>query len=600
MIENLQIYERATMTDGKVLTGKPSIDRPWEKYYSKEVLNYDFPEKNLYQCIYDNNKNHLGRIAIEYYGRKITYKELFKNIDRATKSLKQNGINKGDIVTVCMPTTPETIYLFYALSRIGAIGNMIDPRTSAEGILEYVKEADSKMLVIMDLFYQKAMPSMEHTSIKKVVTISAADSLPMGMKFGYSMSQMMKYFTGRIPYIQSKGMTSKWNDFMEEGKNYTKDIPSEYEVDLPAVIVHTGGTTGSPKGVVLSNDSLNIVAYQYKLSGMHLLPGHKFLDIMPPFIAYGVGCGVHMPLVTGMTVVPFPTFNPKNFDKVLLKVKPNHLAVVPSYIDFLIKSKKLKNKNLSNLITLAVGGDAISSIEKEQEMNKFCEQCNLPNDIIKGYGMTEQTSLASACVNEHNKIGSVGIPLPQNIISVFDENGEELNYDQEGEICIYCPTKMIGYYNNQKETQNVLKKHSDGKAWLHTGDLGHIDRDGYIFISGRMKRVIIRHDGFKVYPFIIEKTILLHPAVKQCMVVGIPDLNHSQGLIPKAHVILKDEYKGKENQVIEELNLLCSQSLPEYVCPHDFKIRDDFPYTSIGKIDFNSLMAEDEIVSKSK
>ena len=583
----------------KELTGYPSVDKPWEKYYSESVRNFEFPKKTMYRCIYDNNKDHLNRIAMEYYGRPFTYKELFDNIDDTAKALTAIGVKKGDIVTIAMPTTPEVVYLLYAISKIGAIANMIDPRTSKEGIYDYTNEAESKLFVTIDLCYGKIKDIKEKTNVEKVVSISAGDSLPYGIYCGYKIGEAFDYLTKKKEKIIEDENLLKWNTFVENGKNVL-DVTENYESDVPVAILHTGGTTGTPKGVMLSNDNFNVIAYQYKLSGMHLLPGHRFLDIMPPFIAYGVGAGLHMPFVVGMTSVLVPKFEPEKFAKMIRDLKPNHMAGVPSHWGNVLESKELKNADLSYLITPAVGGDAMN-VKLERRANQFLNEHRAPNNIIKGYGITEECSLASACVNDINAEGSVGIPLPHNVISIFDPNtGEELQYNQHGEVCISGPTTMLGYYKNEDATNKIIRIHDDGKKWIHTEDLGYMTEDGMLYIDGRIKRMIIRNDGFKVFPFIIEETLKSHEAVDECMVVGIHDPEFSQGFLPKAHIILKPEYDGYEGIIEEELKELCQEKLPEYVHPVAYKFRNEFPYTAIGKIDFVALQNEDSAIENKK
>ena len=581
------------------LTGYPSIDKPWEKYYSESVRSFDFPECTMYQCIYENNKNHLNRIAMEYYGRLFTYNDLFEQIDKTAKALIALGVKKGDIVTIAMPTTPEVVYLLYAISKIGAIANMIDPRTSKNGIVDYTREAESEVFVTIDLCYKKIKDIRENTKVKKIISISAGDSLPYGVYCGYKIGELFDYLSNKKERIIEDENTMKWDTFMQKGESIQQVVES-FDGDAPVAILHTGGTTGIPKGVVLSNNNFNTIAYQYKLSGMHLLPGHRFLDIMPPFIAYGVGAGVHMPFVVGMTSILVPKFDPDKFAKMIKKMKPNHMAGVPSHWGNVLESKALKNVDLSYLITPAVGGDAMN-INLERRANVFLNNHRAPNSIIKGYGITEECSLASACVNEINAEGSVGIPLPHNIISIFDPNtGEEMKYNQHGEVCIYGPTTMIGYFNNDEETNKIIHTHADGRRWIHTGDLGYMTEDGMLYIDGRIKRMIIRNDGFKVFPFAIEEVIKSHKAVEECMVVGIHDPNYSQGFLPKAHIILKTDYIGYEDIVQEQLKQLCQEKLPEYAHPMDYKVRNEFPYTAIGKIDFVAMQNEDSAIENKK
>lgn len=583
----------------KELTGYPTIDRPWEKYYSESVMNFEFPKTTMYQCIYDNNKNHLNRIAMEYFGRKFTYEDLFNGIDKATKALTALGVKKGDIVTIAMPTTPEVVYILYAISRIGAVANMIDPRTSKEGIYDYTNEANSELFITLDACYGKIKDIKEQTNVKKIVSISAGDSLPHNIYCGYKIAEIFEYISHKKTKVVESEDIMKWDTFIAKGKE-VRNIEENKDSSLPVAILHTGGTTGTPKGVLLSNDNFNTIAYQYKLSGMHLLPGHRFLDIMPPFIAYGVGAGLHMPFVVGMTSILIPKFEPEKFAKMIRDLKPNHMAGVPSHWGNVLESKELKGVDLSYLITPAVGGDAMN-VKLENRANKFLNEHRAPNNIIKGYGITEECSLASACVNEINAEGSVGIPLPQNLISIFDsETEEELKYNEHGEVCISGPTTMIGYFNNEKATNDMIHVHKDGRRWIHTGDLGYMTEDGMLYIDGRIKRMIIRNDGFKIFPFMIEEVIKSHKAVDECMVVGIHDTNFSQGFLPKAHIILKPEYVDYEETIKEQLIELCREKLPEYVQPVDYRFRNEFPYTAIGKVDFVALQNEDSGIENKK
>ena len=583
----------------KQLTGYPSIDRPWEKYYSESVMNFEVPKLTMFRSIYENNKNHSNRIAMEYFGRIFTYEELFEKIESTAKALTAQGVKKGDVVTIAMPTTPEVVYLLYAISKIGAVANMIDPRTSIEGIYDYVKEANSELFITIDACYRKIKDIPNHTNVKKIISISAGDSLPYGIYCGYKVNELFEFITDKKERIVENDRVMKWNTFIKKGESVS-EVKENMDSSVPVAILHTGGTTGIPKGVLLSNDNFNTIAYQYKLSGMHLLPGHRFLDIMPPFIAYGVGAGIHMPFIVGMTSILVPQFKPEKFAKMIRDLRPNHMAGVPSHWGNVLESKELRNVDLSYLITPAVGGDAMN-IKLEKRANQFLKEHRAPNNIIKGYGITEECSLASACVNEINAEGSVGIPLPQNIISIFDpETGKEMTYNQHGEVCICGPTTMIGYYNNEEATNRMVRVHEDGRKWIHTGDLGYMTEDGMLYIDGRIKRMIIRNDGFKVFPFVIEEVIKSHKAVEECMVVGIHDSQFSQGFLPKAHVILKSGYEDCEEIIKEELQKLCHEKLPEYAQPVDFKFRSEFPYTAIGKVDFVALQNEDSAVENKK
>ena len=299
-------------------------------------------------------------------------------------------------------------------------------------------------------------------------------------------------------------------------------------------------------------------------------------------------------MIIGMETILIPQFDAQKFDELLLKYKPIHMVGVPSYWGTIIRSKKLAKKDLSYIIAPTVGGDAMD-ITLEQQANDYLKDHNCDSKIVKGYGMTEVAGGVSGTVDANNEIGSVGIPFVKTTISVFEPDTEnELGYNEDGEVCITGPNTMLEYFENEEATNTILKRHADGKMWIHTGDIGHITENGSLFIVDRIKRMMIRYDGFKVFPSIIENVIGTHNAVEACKVVAIADSEHSQGKLPKAHIVLKDGFKPYQEQILSEIKQLCAEKLPEYVQPVDYKFRDELPLTPIGKIDYLALEAEDK------
>ncbi len=571
----------------KQMTGDASIDKHWLKYYTEEQKNTKMPQMTAYKYLYSCNYKHLNRIALSYFGRKITFKQLFDNINKTAKAFNQMGIKENEIVTVALPNIPEAVYIFYALSEIGAVSNMVDPRTSGDGIKSYIKEVNSRLLIIIYSYYNKVKDFQEDRIVENIMIVSPADSLPLGLCFAYRM----KEFISSTKKIMKNYKPIRWNEFIKKSNLNDGNIEAKYAPNRAVVIEYTGGTTGKLKGVVLSNENINAVAIQSVLTGIDMQREHNWLDIMPSFIAYGVGMGLHLPLTIGMETILIPQFDAKKFDELIMKYKPIHMVGVPSYWGTIIKSKKLSNKDLSYMIAPTVGGDAMDTT-LEREANKFLKEHNCTSKVTKGYGMTEVTGGVAGTVPANNEIGSVGIPFVKTIISIFDpETNEELTYNQNGEVCITGPNIMLVYYNNDEATRQVLRKHKDGKIWMHSSDIGYMTKNGNIFIVDRLKRMIIRYDGFKIFPSLIENVICLHYAVDSCKVVGIPDIEHRQGKLCKAYIVLKNKYKGKE-EIKEEIKNLCLEKLPEYSQPFDYKIRETLPLTSIGKIDYLALEAE--------
>ena len=572
------------------MTGYPSAEKPWLSFYTDEAIHATVPQYTIFEYIWEQNKDRLDKVALNYVDRKITYRTLFENIKKASNAFSSIGVKKGDIVTICAVTLPETIYTFYGLNRIGAVCNMVDPRTNKENIKAYIEEVESKVLVTIDAAYNKvAEAALTSNSVEKHIVISPADSLPQPKKFLYQKLKAPKNLK-----IDSK--TILWNRFIANSVDHTSEAAS-YTKDSPCVIVHTGGTTGIPKGVVLSNDNVNAAAFQAIMAGFDFKPEHSWLNIMPPFIAYGVGNGLHLPLVTGMEVILIPAFNPSEFATLMNKYHPVHMVGVPSHYDKFIHSPKMKNQDLSYVISPVVGGDAMD-IALEKEVNEFFESHNCSYPVCKGYGMSEVAAAVCACSShECNKIGSVGTPWPQTIMAAFDpETGEELPYNEVGEICITGPNTMLGYYHNEEETANILRKHKDGLIWVHSGDMGFIDEDGFVFIKDRIKRMIVRHDGFKVFPSAIENALAKNASVQQSCVVGKQDAEHLHGKVPVAYIQLKPSATKDQESVRNELITLCEKELAEYAQPVAWRFVSELPLTPIGKIDYRVLEEKEKAI----
>lgn len=351
--------------------------------------------------------------------------------------------------------------------------------------------------------------------------------------------------------------------------------------------MHTGGTTGNPKGVLFSDDSYNNLNDQFNHYNMQPKRGDVFLNIMPPFIAYGMAVGIHEFLCCGCKVVLIPLFDPAKFDRLICKYKPQHFWGVPTHLDGLRFSKKITGMDLSFLKTAGVGGDAIKT-ESETVISKFLAEHGCRYGVTKGYGMTEVNSAVSVCGDGFNKKGSVGIPLVHTVISAFKPGThEELKFGERGEICIQTPSRMLGYMGREDENKKIMQIHEDGKLWIHSGDIGYVTDDGFVYIVDRLKRMIIREDGFKVYPSIIENVICECQDVTNCAVIGVRNEQYTQGVIPKAYITVRD--KTLHEKIISEINNICKRKLSEYQIPEEIEILDELPLTKVGKIDYLKL-----------
>ena len=557
--------------------------KPWLKYYDQKFIDQTLPALSAFEYVCQRSKNHLNDTALDYYGRKFTYADLIVNVKKTAAALRGAGVKKGDIITVVSIMTPEIIALFYAADMMGATLNLVDPRYSVEGIREYIEEVDSHLLVCLNVVYERCRQAAKRTNVEKVIVLSPADSLPPVMAVGYKLTtpDKNKYASNVI----------RWKQFIKGGEGQST-AAEPYDPDHACVVVHTGGTTGSPKGVMLTDDCFNGIALQFQAYPKLFHRGQKLMNVMPPFIAYGFACGIHLPLVLGFTVIIIPNLDPAKLGSLVLKHKPEHMFGVPTHYQQLASDPKLRDKDLSFIINYAAGGDSLSR-GAEQTVNDFLAAHGARYPIAKGYGMTEVSSAATVAAGLDNKPGSVGIPMVNTVVAAFEPGtDQELPIGQRGELCISGPCLMKGYYNKPEETAILLRRHPDGRVWAHTGDMGYLDEDGFVYLDSRIKRMIIRHDGFKVFPSMIENVVSRHPAVHQCSVVGCADKDHTQGRLPFVYIVLKAGITAKKKQVIRELERMCAEELPEYVQPVAYKFISSMPMTPVGKVDYRQLEAD--------
>ena len=492
------------------------------------------------------------------------------------------GIRKNDVVTICMPNTPEGVIAFFALNKIGAISNMVHPLSSENEIKNILLETGSVMLVLVDIDYSKIKNIIDDTDVYKVIIVRPSNSMPFWMKIGYEISVGVKT---ELPKKNDKYIY--WNQFIKSASNYKNTGNYIGKKNTPAVMLHSGGSTGSPKTVVLSNGNFVTLVEQSKIVFEELEVGDKCLSIMPIFHGFGLGVCVYTPLCLGAECILIPQFKANEFDKILNKHKPEFVIGVPTLFEAMLKSERADQLKLNYLKYVISGGDTLS-ISLEKRINAFLHNHGATTRIIQGYGMSE--SLAAVALGFKNipEYGSVGVPFPGCYIGIFSPEDEEVPYGEEGEICVSGPNVMLGYYNNEKETNAALHIHKDGNIWLHSGDLGTMDKNGFIRYTSRLKRLIIT-SGYNVYPTQIESLLETHPAIMQCTVVGIPHPYKQE--VPKAFIVLNKGYK-ENDKLVGELKTLCEKNLPKYAKVYEYEFRKSLPKTLVGKVDFRKLQQE--------
>ena len=558
-------------------------EKPWMKHFPAESRTAEFPKMKVYSYLKETNKHRPNHTAIYYYGTKIKVKTLITKIDEVADAFAALDIKQGDVVSLLSASTPESIMVFYALNKIGATLNAIDPRLDANSITRMIKSSGSKMLIAIDMSYPMVAKIHNNINQKHIVIQTAGTSLSpikrLALKIATNASS--------IPY--GEGGIMSWDTFIDGAKNGLAH-EAEYVGDATAAITYTGGTTGFPKGVMLTNDSINATAFNFIHAGIIHEGGDRFLGIMPIFSSYGLCCGIHMPLTIDTELALIPRFYPLKMGEYIKKFKPNHMIATPAFYEILINSKEVKGMDLSKLYTLGSGGDSMNE-GLEAKLDAFMKEHNMRYPLCQGYGMSEVSAAATFCVNDRYKRKSVGIPCLTTVIGVFDpETGEELGYNESGEICMTGPSMMKGYFNNQEETDHVKRLHDDGQYWIHSGDIGYIDEDGFVFIQGRVKRMITRFDGHKVFPITIESFISEHPDVHSCSVIGVDDRERMQGQYPMAVVELNPDVPVSRREAIaKDIYNKCQEQLEQRGKPVAIVCVDEVPLTAMGKNDYRKL-----------
>lgn len=561
------------------LTGFPSIDKPWLKYYSEEAIQTSLPQKTLYGYLYENNRNHMESIALNYFGNRITYQKFFEHIKETADAFATAGIKQGDMVTILSLLTPETIYCIYALNYIGAVANMGYLSLSEDEIVQMVEKTNSKAIIVLDVATEKVIHVQERLTSGMMII------LPVELSMPWLMKSILKLKKKKLPNDGNRVLT--YPSFVKEYAGQKQAAEVQWEEDQPAVLVYISGTTGEPKGVVLTNDNINAVAFQYRYSGLKFKTGETILAFMPPFLAIGFCLNVHMPLTLGLEEILGPNPDSDVITKLYKKNKPNHFVAAPTNILQIIDA--MQGKSMSHCITLAGGGESMTP-QQEEMVNTYLAEHGSDAKYITGYGMTEFAATVTTGLNNVYQENTLGIPLCKTIVKIVDtETGKELPYGEVGELCFHTPSQMKEYYQNLKETGETIRQHEDGMKWIHTGDLGWVDQDGFVHFKGRMKRIYMTQgeDGtlYKVFPARTEMVLMELGNVKKCAVMV-----RMEGKLVKEQIayLVLDKKAEKEN-VLKTVRTHCRKMLPSHSVPGKYIILDEIPLTQSGKTDYRAL-----------
>lgn len=561
-----------------------ALTAPWRAYYGNTPASLDYPRLTMYQMVAETAKKYPKTLAYTFMGKGTTYEEFIQRIDRAAKGLVKLGIRKGNRVTICMPNTPQALDCFYALNRIGAIPNMIHPLSAAQEIAFYLNASHSKAVLTLDQFYGKVaeiLPQLDDDC--KVIIAKIADELPFPLSVLYPMTKAAR----RVPKLPKKGYTL-WTDLTSSGKDVTLPKSTGKANDCGAIL-YSGGTTGTTKGIMLSNLNFNALGLQtIAASGFKSIAGMKMLSIMPVFHGFGLGIGIHTVLIGGATCILVPQFSIKEYANILIKQKPQLIPGVPTLFEALLRADGLQDADLSFLKGIFSGGDSLSP-ELKKKVDAFLKEHGCTEQIREGYGTTECVTASCLTPKDYARSGSIGVPFPDTYYKIVRVGTtEEVEPNTEGEICVSGPTVMLGYMDNPTETAQTLRRHFDGRVWLHTGDLGFMDQDGFVYFRQRIKRMIIT-SGYNVYPSQLENIIDGHEKVLLSCVIGVKDDYRGQRV--KAYVV---PMPGVEPTEELKKNILdyCSHHIAKYAMPRELEFRKELPKTLVGKVAYRVLEEE--------
>ncbi len=546
-------------------TNFPSLDKVHLAYFKEEHIQNPLPTMSATEYLKEMNKNNLDLVALDYEEDSIkyilTYKELFENIDKTTLALHKIGVKKGNLAFGMLPSNlPHELYLLYGAGQAGSAVSFVVQGTPIESLCNSINALPTEFFFISndDFTLELEEAIYKNTNIKNIINVS------------------------KNPIKSNDERTISWKQFIEYGYNYQMPPINRSSYDL-LFMAKTGGSTGEPKNVMINDNGFNIIVYQLLNSHLDYNVGDRWLRVWALFSASAAISSSHLALCAGMVNILRKMPAPENFASLIMEEKPNHLCLVSALIDLLIYSGITKEDLEGFVKTAGIGGEVITP-QFEDRAEKF-----LPCYLGYGYGCTENSSSAVLRMNKETTIkGKIGIPYVKTLLGIFDPDTlEEKEFNEEGEVCINSYTPMIGYYKDEEATKEVLREHSDGSIWIHTGDLGYIDDLGFLKATGRMKRVISVYPADKVYPEKIEAAISKVHGVIKVSVIAAPDENHEEHLAPVACIVIDKNYSTE--QIRENIRIVMKNQFPPYATLQDIIIKEEIPYMASGKANLKAM-----------
>lgn len=554
---------------GATLTGKASVDKPWLQFYPEALRNVEVPTITVETFLRAKNPDE-NKIAFEYYGNKITWKEFWGEVDKAAKSLKILGFGEGNRIPVFLQSVPAHFILLIAAERIGAA--IICRDDIPEELCFAIRKSKSETAFVMDYTSKSDEDLFRATTpMKRVIKVSPYDYADRKSVPDYVEKEIASRYTGAIETTEGD---LTWDEFLALGKDYTEDYMAQEDVNRPVFGAYTSGSTGISKLVIHS--SSNIVATAFQMSIFippSDVPEKWWLPILPPaLIAVTVSMAI-FPLSAGLIMVLDPFCPLEDIDIAFMEQKPNFWALIPMFCEMLMKSDRIpEDYDMSHLRSIGTGAEAMNE-RKTQEVEAFFHKHNVKATLSAGYGQSEGCSNFTLPNPMFPLVdGCVGMPMPATTMAVFSEDLEELNYGEIGELCMTGPAMMLHYagWRGDELTERTLINHPDGNCWLHTGDKAYINEHGIVYILGR--GTTKRFGGGELYMMRMETKAVRVAGVEDGFFCFVPDQDHEGYFLPYFFVIL-DETKS-----LDEVKAGIADALEEYEYPVDIRVIKERPY----------------------
>ena len=567
------------------------INTPWLDSYGDVPKNLNYPDCSMVELVFRAAVNYPDLTAYNFFGCKKNYSAFADEIRICARGLLGAGIEKENRVTICMPNTPQAVIIFYALNLIGAVANMVHPLSAEEELVSYINSSNSIAVLTLDQFAQKLMGILPRTKVRFLFLAGVEDGLAGIKKPLYKLTKGRKIekISGSSTSAEQTPCIIRYTDLIAYGKEYTGQYDAGMRGGDVAAILYSGGTSGETKGILLTNKNFNALGMQTIAAGDCVIPGYKMLAVMPIFHGFGLGVCLHTALIAGATAILVPQFSLESYVKLLKKQRPHYIAGVPTLYEAMLKHPKIRKVDMSQMEGIFSGGDSLS-IELKRKIDKLLKECGSIEQVREGYGLTECVTASCLTPRKFHKEGSIGTPYPDMYYKIVRQGTQEtVEYGEEGEIVISGPTVMKGYDNNEEETAKTLKTHADGRVWLHTGDLGAMDEEGFVYFRQRIKRMIVS-SGYSIYPTQLENAIESHEKVLISCVIGVPDDYKMQRV--KAFITLRGDEEATD-EIKASISEHCKKNIAKYAMPSEIEYRKDLPRTLVGKVAYKELEEEE-------